>query len=93
MNSLHPGVIRTNLSRQLNPLMRGFFALGAPLFLKTLGQGTATQVYVATHPDVTGVSGEYFADCNVAKTSAHGRDDRLAEALWNKTEEIVAGIR
>ena len=58
---------------------------------KSVGQGAATQCYVATHPLVEH-NGRHFADCNVAETSAPGQDDGLAEALWVKTEEIVAGL-
>jgi NAD(P)-dependent dehydrogenase (short-subunit alcohol dehydrogenase family) len=93
-NSVHPGVIATNLVRHMLPdfaasLLR---SAGTALALKTIPQGAATQTYVATHPDAAKVSGEYWADCNVAKSSKHGRDDALAAALWAKTEEIVAKL-
>ena len=38
------------------------------------------------------VSGEYFADCNVARPSRHARDADLARKLWETSEEIVAGL-
>jgi WW domain-containing oxidoreductase len=60
--------------------------------MKTIPEGAATQCYVATHPSLREVSGEYFADCNVAKSSRHGRDEGMAERLWTMTEEIVAGL-
>lgn len=93
-NSVHPGVIATNLVRHMLPdfaasLMR---SAGTALALKTIPQGAATQTYVATHGDAAKVSGEYWADCNVAKASKHGRDDALAAALWTKTEELVAKL-
>jgi NAD(P)-dependent dehydrogenase (short-subunit alcohol dehydrogenase family) len=92
-NSVHPGVISTNLARHMNPIARSIFAaVGPALVLKSVGQGAATQCYVAVHPDAADVRGEYFADCNVARSSAFGRDDALAEALWRRTEEFVAGL-
>jgi NAD(P)-dependent dehydrogenase (short-subunit alcohol dehydrogenase family) len=91
-NAVHPGVIATNLGRHMNPLMRAGLAIAKPLFLKTAAQGAATQVYVATHPGVAGVYGEYFADCNVARARAVAYDDDLAERLWSATEAIVARI-
>lgn len=91
-NAVHPGVIRTNLQRHMNPALRvAFFAFG-PLFLKSAAQGAATQTYVAVHPGAASTSGEYFADCNVAPSSALGRDAALAERLWQKTEEILARL-
>jgi len=91
-NAVHPGVIATNLSRHMNPLARVALGLGKPLFLKTIPQGAATQTYVATHPDAADLSGEYFSDCNVAKSSRQGRDMALAAKLWEATEEIVARV-
>ncbi|MBL8743396.1 MAG: hypothetical protein JNK04_19940, partial [Myxococcales bacterium] len=60
--------------------------------LKTVPEGAATQCYVATHPSLRDVSGEYFADCNVARCSRHARDEALAERLWTVSEEIVAKL-
>lgn len=91
-NALHPGVIATNLSRHMNPAARVALAVAKPLFLKTEAQGAATQCYVAVHPSVAGVSGEYFADCNVAKPRADARDPEKARRLWEVSESIVAGL-
>lgn len=54
-----------------------------------LSQGAATSVYVAAHPDVKGVSGEYFADCNVAERSAFAKDAALGERLWQVSEALT----
>jgi NAD(P)-dependent dehydrogenase (short-subunit alcohol dehydrogenase family) len=91
-NSLHPGVIRTNLGRHMNPALRLALRVATPLVMKSIEEGSATQCYVATHPDVANVSGEYFADSNVARPSAWGRDAALAAALWDRTEALVAGL-
>lgn len=92
-NSIHPGVIRTNLARHMNPIAKGALAIANPLFLKTTAQGAATQCYVATHSKVESVSGEYFADCNESRASKHGRDESMAEKLWDVSEEIVAKLK
>jgi WW domain-containing oxidoreductase len=92
-NAVHPGVIATNLTRHMNPLMQGVWAASAPLFLKSVPQGAATQVWAAVHPDAAALRGEYLADCNVARASARGRDDVLAERLWEASERIVAELR
>ena len=77
-NSLHPGVIHTNLARSMNPVARLALSIGAPLVLKTVGEGAATQCYLAVNPGVDGVSGKYFADCNESRPSSHGRDEAMA---------------
>ncbi|MBW2719748.1 MAG: oxidoreductase, partial [Deltaproteobacteria bacterium] len=91
-NSLHPGVIHTNLARSMNPIARGALAIGAPLVLKSVGEGAATQVYLAVHPNVGGVAGKYFSDCNVGKSSSRGRDEEMAAKLWEVSEKIAAEV-
>jgi len=91
-NAVHPGVIRTNLQRHMNPILAASMALAGPLVLKTVAEGAATQAYVATHPTLAGVSGEYFANCNVARPRADADDAQLASRLWETSERIVAGL-
>lgn len=91
-NSLHPGVIATNLGRHMNPILTAAFSLAKPLVLKSIPEGSATQCYLATHPSLEKVSGEYFSDCNIGKSSRHGRDDAMAKKLWTVSEEIVAKL-
>jgi len=91
-NSLHPGVIHTNLARSMNPIARVALSIGAPLVLKSTAEGAATQTYLAVHPAVAGVSGKYFADCNESHTSSHGRDDAMADKLWETSERIVVEV-
>src|SRR5574342_1009808 len=77
-NAVHPGVIRTNLGRHMNPVAQLVFGTVGPLVLKSVPQGAATEVYVATHPTVASTSGAYFADCNVAKPRPNAEDPALA---------------
>jgi NAD(P)-dependent dehydrogenase (short-subunit alcohol dehydrogenase family) len=88
-NAIHPGVIATNLTRHMNPVIKVGWAAAGPLVLKSEGEGAATQTYVAVHPDAAAISGEYWKDVNVAKPRADARDPALAEKLWTVTEEIV----
>jgi len=89
---VHPGVINTNLTRHLNALAAGGWAMMAPLFLKTVEQGAATEVYAAVHPDAVKHSGAYLADCNVARPRRDAEDPALATRLWEASEKIVASL-
>lgn len=91
-NAVHPGVIRTNLSRHMGGVLNTLYGLTSPLYAKSVAQGAATTCYVAAHPDAAEISGAYFADCNVAKPSRPGRDPELATRLWDITEDIVESI-
>lgn len=90
VNSVHPGVIRTNLTRHYKPLIRYGLKMVEKGFLKTVEQGAATQCYVSAHPDLDGVTGNYFSDCNPAQTSNHGQDSEMARWLWDVSEEMVS---
>jgi WW domain-containing oxidoreductase len=90
--SLHPGVIQTNLSRHMNPFINALFGIIKPLFLKSVAQGAATQCYAVVSPNISKLSGSYFADCNVAKPRKEAEDKDLAKKLWEVSEKIVAEI-
>ena len=91
-NAVHPGVIMSGLQRSMPAVQRFGMAIVAPIAFKSIAEGAATQVYVATRPELEGVSGEYFADCNVAQPSARARDAALADRLWQESERIVASL-
>uniref|UniRef100_A0A251RKI8 Putative glucose/ribitol dehydrogenase n=1 Tax=Helianthus annuus TaxID=4232 RepID=A0A251RKI8_HELAN len=86
-NSLHPGVINTNLLRH-NGIFAIFFNV-VQSFLKNIPQGAATTCYVAMHPQLKGVSGEYFADSNLKKASKYAQDPELAKKLWDFSEKLT----
>ena len=89
---MHPGVIQTNLARHMNPFFGAILGAAGPLFLKSIAQGAATQVYVATNPAVAAVSGKYFADCNVTAPRADAEDEATARKLWELSERIASSV-
>jgi WW domain-containing oxidoreductase len=88
-NAIHPGVIRTELQRHMPGLASAAMSAIAPIALKTVEQGAATQVYVATHPELASTSGQFFVDCNVAQARPDTDDVQLAEQLWQVSERIA----
>lgn len=91
-NSLHPGVIATNLTRSMNPLVAVPFFVAGPIFLKSIPQGAATEVYCATNPKVSDVSGKFFSSSNVGDTRPDAMSEALATKLWEVSEKIVADL-
>ena len=89
-NSLHPGVIDTNLDRYLPPRDPNATS-GIPF--KSIPEGAATSCYLAAHPLVDGVTGWYFADCNPAVPAGFMQDDAMAARLWQVSEQLTAGYR
>ncbi len=91
-NALHPGVIRTNLSRNMNFGVRTVLGIVEPLVLKTIAEGSATQCYVAVNPQASSISGQYFADCNIASPRPDAENQDLAKKLWEVSENIVTKL-
>ena len=84
---MHPGVIRTNLTRHIDDVDKLLAPMKASM--KNVPQGAATTLYAAT-ADVTQHSGAYFSDCAVAKTIPQGSNDALADLLWARSVELAA---
>lgn len=91
-NAVHPGVIQTGLQRSMPAIASAALSVLAPLALKSIAEGAATQCYVATHPSVAGVTGKYFADCNITEPRRKANDPTLADRLWTESERIVASL-
>jgi len=86
-NSLHPGSIATELGR--NHWAASFFYTVAKFFNKTIPQGAATSIYVATAPELEGVGGKYFSDCAIAVPADHAVQEADAKKLWELSEKWV----
>lgn len=90
--AVHPGVIHTNLARSMGGLVQGVLTLVAPLLLKTVPQGAATEVFAAVHPKALALAGHYLADCNAKAPRRDAQDAELARRLWAVSEDIVRGL-
>ncbi|KAG2562103.1 hypothetical protein PVAP13_8KG275902 [Panicum virgatum] len=80
-NAVHPGVIMTNIFRD-RTIVGAFFNTIGRIICRRVEQGAATTCYVAMHPQVKGISGKYFADCNISSPSLQASDAELAKKLW-----------
>ncbi len=91
-NSLHPGVINTDIDRNLNPLTRFGFGLLTKLSGKTIEEGAATSCYVASSDLLRSTSGHYFEDCNAVTITGtgHMHDRDMAQRLMLVSEELTA---
>ena len=83
-NSLHPGVVATNIMRNMSRGGGGGFG-----GMETPAQGAATSCYLASSPALARVTGQYFADCNPAEQSAYQKDPAMAAKLWQVSTELT----
>ncbi|XP_057952839.1 short-chain dehydrogenase TIC 32, chloroplastic-like [Malania oleifera] len=87
-NSLHPGVVATNIIRSKS-IFAGIVNKFGKYVFRNVQQGAATTCYLALNPQVKGISGEYFVDCNLAKASWRGTDVELGKKLWDFSMNLV----
>lgn len=92
-NALHPGFIETNLASNLTSGEQTFINLSAKVAAKTIPQGAATSVYVATSPDLEGIGGKYFSNCNFDTPSEHAANPVAAKKLWELSEELTKNFQ
>ncbi|NNJ11537.1 SDR family oxidoreductase [Chloroflexales bacterium ZM16-3] len=86
-NSLHPGAVATNFGGDSGGLGAFFFRLARPLFLSP-EQGAQTSIYLASSPEVEGVTGTYFAKSRPAHSSSESTNAEVQRRLW----EVSAGM-
>ena len=88
VNALHPGVIGSNFGQGLSGFYRFGWKLVAP-FMTSVEQGAQTTLYLATSPEVEGVSGKYFANRKERKSSPRSYNEATRLRLWQVSKELV----
>jgi NAD(P)-dependent dehydrogenase (short-subunit alcohol dehydrogenase family) len=85
VNCLHPGAVATSIFRALPK------PIEAIIKLLTISpeKGAQTSVYLASSPDVEGVSGKYFVRSAEARASAEAQDDEVAARLWAESARLT----
>jgi len=84
-NAVHPGVVNTNLGRDMDWFSRGF----TKVFFKSPVKGAETSIYVASSPEIEGVTGKYFANKKEKLSSKASYDETLAKQLWDVSVQLT----
>jgi len=84
VNCLHPGVIGTKLFRNL-----GIINTLAGIFLSSPEKGAETSVYLASSPEVEGVTGKYFDNKRAVPSSSASYNEADAKRLWQISAELT----
>jgi len=88
-NVLHPGVVRTAFGQEdSGRWMRLMLPVVRP-FMRAPGRGAETSVYLASSPEMEGVSGRYFVNSAPKRSSARSYDQETARRLWAVSAELT----
>ncbi|MFI5457292.1 MAG: SDR family oxidoreductase [Isosphaerales bacterium] len=89
-NTLHPGFVRTNFLQVFDEARAGWLIRKvADLFSISPERGARTSVFLASSPEVEGMSGRFFVKEKPAVSSAQSRDQAAAQRLWQVSEELT----
>jgi NAD(P)-dependent dehydrogenase (short-subunit alcohol dehydrogenase family) len=86
VNALHPGLVATGFGPRTG-ISRWFMDLLKPFSLPP-EQGAETIIYLASSPEVEGISGKYFIKCKEVASSRVSYDARAARQLWDWSLQV-----
>jgi len=87
-NALHPGVIGSGFGQTYGSALSVLVKIARP-FMLTPEEGARTSVFLASSPDVEGVSGKYFSKCKAIRSNAVSYDEPSQRKLWALSEQLV----
>lgn len=88
-NALHPGYVNTGFALNNGWAYRVFAKASASLFAQSPARGAQTSIYLASSPQVEGVTGKYFAHGKETSSSPASHDVAAAERLWQVSLELT----
>jgi NAD(P)-dependent dehydrogenase (short-subunit alcohol dehydrogenase family) len=88
VNAMHPGFIASGFGAG-NGAYGWLMGRWAKLFGASPEKGAETVVYLASAPEVEGVTGRYFVECREVESSPASRDREAERRLWGMSERWV----
>lgn len=88
VNALHPGFVGTNMGANNGCLVKLFLPI-TRLWGISPDEGAETSIYLASSPEVEGVSGEYFYRKRPMPSSQFSHDVEAAQRLWQVSAEMT----
>ena len=90
VNAVHPGGVATDIWRTNFPVLGPAIKWVMSLFALTPEEGADTLIYLASSPDVEGVTGKYFVEREAIASSPLSYDEQVAARLWGVSERLTA---
>jgi NAD(P)-dependent dehydrogenase (short-subunit alcohol dehydrogenase family) len=89
VNALHPGFVASRFGSNNGGLTRALFGIAKTLFAISEVNGARTSVYLASSPDVEGVTGKYFDSRKEVRSSPASYDEQKWRELWRASEKLT----
>ncbi len=89
VNCLHPGFVATSFGDNNRGIWRLGIAISKLIAAISVERGAETPIYLASSPELDGVSGRYFDKCRERAPDVPAQDDRTAARLWDESEKLA----
>jgi len=88
-NSLHPGLVRSGFGKNNNIIVAAFWTLSQFFAGISVEEGAQTSIYLASSPEVRGVSGRYYELKKERRSTAVSYDLAARKRLWQISEALT----
>lgn len=88
-NVLHPGFVATRFGQNNPGMMGSIFKWAQKIFALTPEKGAETSIYLATSPEVEGITGKYFDKKKIVASSPASYDEDAARRLWEISAQMT----
>lgn len=88
VNALHPGFVASDFGKSENWFINFIRPIIHRLAIP-VEEGAQTSIYLASSPEVEGVSGSYFDKCVAIKSSRASYDEAAQKRLWSISEALT----
>lgn len=88
VNALHPGFVATDIGVR-HGFIPGFLWWIGKLSAISPEEGAQTSIYLASAPEVEGVTGQYFSRCRPKRSSEASYDRAAAIRLWDVSANLT----
>lgn len=90
VNALNPGFVKTNVAHQVRGTLRIVRWVSFNLLWAIPPEeGALTSIYLASSPEVEGVTGKYFSKRKPKRSSKASYDREAWQRLWKVSEELT----
>lgn len=90
VNALHPGFVATNIGANTIPMIGKAIKWLVNLTAKDVKTGAQTSIYLASSPEIEGVSGKYFSNCKETPSNKISYDQSLQKKLWEISASMTS---
>lgn len=89
-NALHPGFVNSNFGNSMGRVAAFLVGITSRLFGISPEKGAETIIYLASSPEVAGVTGKYFVKKKATRSAKESYDDAVARRLWQVSEALTS---